>query len=69
MLPRTHLHLPFPLQHCPSVLHLRSISGVDEAVDCEVVVVVVLGALAAAAGMEGAVVGRGRSRHSLQLFW
>lgn len=70
---QTHLQLPFPLQHlpvgCPSILHLRSIPGVDEAVNREVVVVVVLGSLAAAAGMEGAVVGGGRSRNPLQLVW
>lgn len=48
-----------------STLHLRAIPGVDEAVNGEVVVVVVLGSLAAAAGMEGAVVGRGRSRNPL----
>lgn len=68
-----HLQLPFPLQRsladCPSILHLRSIPGVDEAVNGEVVVVVVLGSLAAAAGMEGAVVCRGRSRNPLQLVW
>lgn len=70
---QTRLHLPFPLQRslaaCPSALHLCSIPGVDEAVNREVVVVVVLGSLAAAAGVEGAVVGRGRSCNSLQLFW
>lgn len=67
------VQLPFPLQRwpagCPSTLHLCPIPCVDEAVDCEVVVVVVLGSLAAAAGMEGAVVGRGRSRDPLQLVW
>lgn len=68
-----HLQLPFPLQSspadCPSILHFRPIPGVDEAVNREVVVVVVLGSLAAAAGMEGAVVGGGRSRNPLQLVW
>ena len=58
-----------PAADCPSTLHLRSVPGVDEAVHREVVVVVVLGSLAAAAGMEGAVVGRGRSRNPLQLVW
>lgn len=70
--PRCHAHTCTSHSLCstaPAILHLCSIPGVDEAVDCEVVVVVVLGALAAAAGMEGAVVGRGRSCHSLQLFW
>lgn len=69
---KAHGPTPIPfaaLSGCPSTLHLRPIPCVDEAVDCEVVVVVVLGSLAAAAGVEGAVVGRGRSRDPLQLVW